>query len=212
MTKVRDTIEICLIASFAAILSSGLVIFLNRASAAPKYPQPRLVSAAANDVIGAQAGDPKPAAKPYTLVEYMDYQCPPCRRVEPLIQQYVGSHAAKMRLVVHNFPLPMHRYAQPAAIMAEAAREQGRFQEVHAALLRSDSLDKDALHDIAVQQKLDLPRLSQSEQTTAKATVLADMKRAGGLNVAGTPTLFLCGPGDKVVEVYDIKQVDDYLR
>src|SRR5580700_1378573 len=75
---------------------------------------------------------------PVTIVEYSDFQCPYCSRVEPTMDQVRTAYGPdKVRVVWKNNPLPFHQNAKPAA---EAA--QGVF-----ALAGSDGFWK--FHDTA---------------------------------------------------------------
>ena len=75
---------------------------------------------------------------PVTIVEYSDFQCPYCSRVEPTLDQVRTAYGPdKVRIVWRNNPLPFHQNAKPAA---EAA--QGVF-----ALAGSDGFWK--FHDTA---------------------------------------------------------------
>src|SRR5262249_21087807 len=68
-----------------------------------------------------------PRGAPVTIVEFSDFQCPFCARVEPTLAKILKQYGGKVRLVWKNYPLPFHDRAQDAALAALAAREQGRF-------------------------------------------------------------------------------------
>ena len=62
-----------------------------------------------------------------TIVEFSDFQCPFCSRVEPTLKGLRDKYGDKVRLVWKNEPLPFHPGAEPAAEAAmEAARREGR--------------------------------------------------------------------------------------
>ena len=80
-------------------------------------------------------------SRPVTVVEFMDLECPFCRRshlaLEGVADEFVDSVA---HFVVH-YPLDIHRFARPAARAAECAALQDRFAEyVHVVFLKQDSL------------------------------------------------------------------------
>jgi len=57
---------------------------------------------------------------PVTIVQYSDFQCPYCSRVEPTMDQVRQQYGAdKVRIVWRNNPLPFHQNAKPAAEAAE---------------------------------------------------------------------------------------------
>ena len=62
-----------------------------------------------------------------TIVEWSDFQCPFCSRVEPTIEQIMKTYGKDVRIVWKNQPLPFHQNAKPAAEAAMAANaKQGK--------------------------------------------------------------------------------------
>ncbi len=60
-----------------------------------------------------------------TIVEYSDFQCPFCSRgYQTMENQVLKEYGDKVRFTYKNFPLPMHPWAEPAAIAAECALQQ----------------------------------------------------------------------------------------
>lgn len=75
-----------------------------------------------------------------TLVEFSDFQCPFCSRVESTLKALLEEYKDKIRLVYKHFPLTtIHDQAQPAAEASECANEQGKFWEYHDALYNDQS-------------------------------------------------------------------------
>ena len=58
---------------------------------------------------------------PITIVQYSDYQCPYCSRVEPTMDQVKTTYGDKVRVIWKNNPLPFHQNAKPAAEAAQGA-------------------------------------------------------------------------------------------
>src|SRR5208282_406604 len=82
-----------------------------------------------------------------TIVEFSDFQCPYCGRVEPTLKQIREKYADKVRLVWKNEPLPFHPRAEPAAEVAmEARAEKGDsgFWDLHDKLFASQPKLEDA--------------------------------------------------------------------
>jgi len=66
-----------------------------------------------------------PANAKVIIVEYSDFQCPYCARGYHVMEgQVLKEYGDKVRFVYKNFPLPMHPWAEPAAIASVCAREQ----------------------------------------------------------------------------------------
>src|SRR5260370_9926860 len=81
------------------------------------------------DVKGAPIKGAKDAL--VTIVQFSDYQCPFCSRVEPTINKVMEDYKGKVRVAWRDLPLPFHPNAMPAAIAARAAGEQGKYWEMH---------------------------------------------------------------------------------
>ena len=64
------------------------------------------------------------ATAPVTIVEFADFQCPFCGRVEPTLSRSLAHYGDKVRLVWKHNPLPFHPRAEPAAELAIEARAQ----------------------------------------------------------------------------------------
>ena len=98
-------------------------------------PPPRVLNIPAETVTGSPN-----LSGPYTLVEFTDYECPPCRKLATALPNLIASYKGKLRFVVRQLPLPMHKNAFSAACAAEAAREQGKFPQMYDALMQSKLL------------------------------------------------------------------------
>lgn len=141
-----------------------------------------------------------PEDSPYRIVVWMDYQCPACRRLEDeidLARQQLGD---SLTVVYRYYPLTSHPLAFQAALAAECAKHQGRFAEMHAALmadpLTADSLPIGRLSDRAGLHDTGELRACISDPTSpARKAVVEDRRRVKSLNVRGTPAIQI---GDRV--------------
>ena len=73
-------------------------------------------------------GNPKATVM---LVEYSDYQCPFCSRVQGVLQSLREAYGERVAFAYRHFPLPFHREADESALAVECAREQGQFVAYH---------------------------------------------------------------------------------
>jgi protein-disulfide isomerase len=133
---------------------------------------------------------------PLTLLEFTDYQCPYCRRFQaeawPLIKKnYIDT--GKLRFVVRDLPLQFHSSALPAAEAAHCAGEQGKFWEMHQALLTGDDpLADGGIDRRATQLGLDLERLHACTRANRYEQAIArNIAAASALNVNGTPAFVI---------------------
>jgi protein-disulfide isomerase len=130
-----------------------------------------------------------------TLVVFSDFQCPFCGRAETTLDQLRKTYGDEVRVVWRHAPLPMHDRAIPAALAAEAAREQGKFWPMHDELFAHQRALGDAELEARAQAVgLDLPRFRASLAAPAnRARVDADRQLADTLGVEGTPSFFING-------------------
>jgi len=131
---------------------------------------------------------------PVTLVVFSDFQCPFCSRIEPLLDEILKKNPDKLKIVFKHLPLTMHKEAQPAALAAIAAQEQGKFWEMHDALFAAKKLSKEAIEKAAKDIGLDMEKFKKDvADPQTMATMQKDMADAGKAGVSGTPTLFING-------------------
>lgn len=151
---------------------------------------PRLDVAAA-----AHSPSKGPADAPITIIEFSDYQCPFCARVNPTLDQIMKEYAGKVRIVFRDFPLPIHAEAPKAAEAAHCAGEQGRFWEMHDRLFANQqALFVPQLKQYAVDLGLDQEKFNAClDSGKHAATVQADVDAGRALGVNSTPMLYING-------------------
>lgn len=135
-----------------------------------------------------------PQAK-VTIVEFSDFQCPYCGIVEPTVKKVLETYADKVRLVYKNFPLPSHENAQPAALAALCAKEQGKFWEYHDTLFENqESLKVTDLKKYAADLGLKTQDFTSClDGKKYKSQIEMDIMEANRVGVRGTPAFFING-------------------
>ena len=145
------------------------------------------------------------ADAPLTMVEFTDYQCPYCRAFQAqtfaaLKRNYIDT--GKLRFIVRDLPLEFHSAARPAAEAAHCAAEQGKFWEMHHALLTgSEPLPAGGIDKSAVAVGLDLDRLhacmgaARYEGAIARNSATAD-----AIGIHGTPAFVIGRTSQGVLE------------
>jgi protein-disulfide isomerase len=100
-----------------------------------------------------------------------------------------------VRFAFKHYPLPTHKESPLAHEAALAAREQGKFWEMHDALFAGqDKLTRDDLIAKAKQLNLDVPRFTKDlDSHRFKFQVEADRQEGNRLGVDGTPFFFING-------------------
>ena len=122
----------------------------------------------------------------------------------------------KIRLIIKNYPYKYRDYSFIAAEAALAARDQGKYWEMHDLLLKkSPKLDRGSLISYAKELGLDMKRFTESvDMKKHKDEIDRDVKLALSLDLYNTPTFFINGRkivGDVPYE-YLKKTVDEELR
>ncbi|HEY4918329.1 MAG TPA: Na+/H+ antiporter NhaA [Solirubrobacteraceae bacterium] len=133
---------------------------------------------------------------PVTLVEYGDFECPYCGQAEQVIRELLSSFGEDVRYVWRHLPLnDVHPHAQVAAEASEAAAAQGRFWEMHDALLaHQGELDQRQLAEYAKEIGIESEQmLSALHRHEYAARVSEDVASADESGVSGTPTFFVNG-------------------
>jgi protein-disulfide isomerase len=143
---------------------------------------------------GAPFEGPKSAA--ITIVEFSDFQCPFCARVDPTVKQLQDVYKDEVQIVWKHYPLTrIHQNAMEAAVAAEAAHSQGKFWQFHDKLLASQSrLSPDQIRQYANELGLDTAKF-EADLTSPeiRKRISDDMSEAQRLGVAGTPAFFVNG-------------------
>src|SRR5262249_32193282 len=69
---------------------------------------------------------------PVTIVEFSDFHCPFCSKVQPTLKQVLAKYGDRVKLVYRHLPIDqLHPQARQAAEAAVCAFEQGKFWEYH---------------------------------------------------------------------------------
>ena len=155
------------------------------------------------------------ANAPVTLVLFSDFQCPFCSRIVPTIQQLQQAYPKDVRIVWKHQPLPFHPQAMGAAAAAEAAREQGKFWQMHELMFQNQAALSPAQYDAWARQiGLDAKKFQAAAASDrTRARIQEDAALGHRVGASGTPTLFVnCRQvgGAQPLEVFK-KMVDDEL-
>jgi protein-disulfide isomerase len=136
-----------------------------------------------------------PANAPVTMVEFLDYQCPYCHRVQGVVDQVLQRYPGKVRFVHRDFPLDsLHPEARQAARAARCAGDQGKFWQYHRRLLAEPGHDDANLKLKAVAEGLDEKRFGACLASTEHdKSIEHALEQGQELGVTGTPTFFING-------------------
>ena len=128
-----------------------------------------------------------------TIVEYFDYNCPYCRKVEPELRQVVQDDG-KVRLVLKDWPI-LGPVSVVAARMALACKFQDKYNEAHDALIGVNSkLTEPRINELLTGAGIDLDRAKRDLAANANAidTILArNNDQATAFGFRGTPAFIV---------------------
>jgi len=165
------------------------------------------------------AEDVNPALRPpkgarVAIVIFEDLECPDCRRANPLVEEAAKTY--KIPIVVHDFPLPFHKWSFQAAIIAryfdgqskQLGAEYRDYIFVHQPEITAENL-RAFSEKFAADHKVDLPFVVDPQGKLA-AAVTADRDLGKEIHIEHTPTLYVVSNsshGKPFVEVVDRTQL-----
>ena len=135
------------------------------------------------------------ATAPVTIIEFSDYQCPFCARVNPTLEQVRKAYGDQVKIIFKDFPLPNHAQAPKAAEAAHCAGEQGKYWEMHDQLFANQrALNVPDLKQHAATLGLDATAFNQCLESGKHAKLVAAGTTQGeAMGVNSTPTLYING-------------------
>ena len=176
---------------YEKLIASGLT------KAAAPAPQQAPPPAASRQQVTLTAQDrckgPKDAK--ITIVEYSDFQCPFCSRVNPTVEQIFKTWPGDVKICFRHNPLPFHKDAPLAAEASLAAADQGKFWEMHDKLFGDQkNLARANLEKHAQDLGLDMGKFRSALDSNAhKAQIDADIASSAKYGARGTPAFFVNG-------------------
>lgn len=138
-------------------------------------------------------------AQEVQILKYSDYQCPACKAYIPLEEQLKAEFGDMIEIEYRYFPLRGHQFADLAARSAEAARQQGKFEEMHDLIFEyqeqwSQGEARQYFMDFAEQIGLDMEQFeSDLESEEVQEAVNSQLQEGLRRTVNSTPTYFLNG-------------------
>ncbi len=152
-----------------------------------------------------------------TIIEFSDFECPYCRRSQPMLDALLKRYPSQVRHVFRHFPLDdLHPTARRAAKAAWCAQQQGQFWPVHHRLFETPPDQLASIIDtLGTEQGLDPERLRACVKSdAAKRAVQDDVEQGTRVGIAGTPMFFVNGRvlgGSQSIERF-IAVIEEELR
>ncbi len=142
---------------------------------------------------------------PVKIVEFSDFECPFCKRAALNLKTRLKERKNEVQFIFFNYPLDqscnpsmkhsMHQHACDAAKAALCANEQQKFWPYHDQLfINQPKFSPQQFKSYAKETGLDLQKFESClASDSVKAKILADLESGNGLNVQGTPTIYVNG-------------------
>ena len=130
-----------------------------------------------------------------TIVEFTDFQCPFCSRVQPTLKKIRENYPNDVNFVFKHHPLAFHKDAPLAHEASLAAGDQGKFWEMEEMLFNNQKKLKEAdLIKYAQDLELDVEKFKADLASGKfKPQVESDTTQAVKLGATGTPAFFVNG-------------------
>lgn len=139
---------------------------------------------------------------PVTIVEFIDFECPNCKRASLAIQEILLDPylSDKVKFVFRHFPIvEIHPNAVNAALAAECAFEQGLFWEMHNALFEAqDNLSIEGIKKASVKAGVNSIQFSECMQSKKYLSVIQnDLQDGLSFGVREAPSFII---RDRILE------------
>lgn len=152
-----------------------------------------------------------PADAPVTVVEFFDYRCGFCKRSARWVAGLPEKYDGQVRVVFKELPI-FGGVSETAALAAIAAGRQGKYLEMHLALMdlkSNDDLTEAKIDDLALKIGLDVQKMRADMKSDSVKNQLADAKDLGrALNVGGTPGFFI---GNESIEGANTPRIEQVI-
>lgn len=161
---------------------------------------PELLKAKDDPVLGR-------ADAPITIVEFTDYNCGFCKSATPWVMNHVDDRRGDIRFIIKESAV-RGANSELAARAALAAHRQGKYREMHIALMKvpANAYTQETIDRIGTSVGLDLDRMNKDMADKALHDIVArhvdEFDRAG---LDGTPGFFVNG---KYVAGFDTQSLE----
>ncbi len=160
-------------------------------------------------------GGKNPDKAKVAVIEMYDYHCGYCKKAAGLMNDLVKKDS-DVKIVFRELPI-LREESEYAAEMALAAREQGKFLELHFAMLdASGVLTEKRVDDMAKKLGLDVAKMKASIETDNIPQMINDNHMmASALGVEGTPAFIIAAVDGSYVEVvpgFDANMVQEKIK
>jgi protein-disulfide isomerase len=132
---------------------------------------------------------------PVSVVAFLDFQCPYCARVYPVLEKLLDKYPNEVNLIIKHNPLRMHRYAENASLAAIASAKQQKYQQITKVFFDNyKSLNDDTIKKYLEEAGIDMEAFNTTyNEPSLKKIISQDLNLSAKVKVRGVPTLFING-------------------
>lgn len=132
---------------------------------------------------------------PITIIAFIDFECPYCRRSFATFESIRETYGPVVRVIFKHFPLEViHPSAGVAGIAAQCAHQQNAFWEYYQHIFTASDVSDQALTTYASALGLNMSTFAQCQTgPSARGHVQQDLSDGTAIGVRGTPTYIVNG-------------------
>jgi protein-disulfide isomerase len=149
------------------------------------------------------------AAAKVAVIEFFDYHCGFCKRSSGFVQELLKNDPS-VKVSFREFPI-LREESEVASRYALASRAQGKYQELHFAMLgESGVITEERIKEIAGKLGMDVKKLvADSKNPDFTNFIESDRKAAHEMGIDGTPTFVVTSLDGSFIEVIPGFRPDD---
>lgn len=134
-----------------------------------------------------------PKDAPITIVEFFDYNCGYCKSANEWVLKQVDDRRNDVRVVFKEYPI-LKQTSLASAKAALAADKQGKYREMHVALMHSRDLSDEGIEATAKSVGLNIDRWKKDMASADLERLIENVYReSDAAGVEGTPGFFING-------------------
>jgi protein-disulfide isomerase len=156
-----------------------------------------------------------------TIVEFFDYNCGYCKAANEWVMKEATDRSGEVRVIFKEFPI-LRDSSELAAKAALAADKQGKYREMHVAMMKSKAIagpvvngredtapTRVEIERIAKSVGLNMDRFKKDMESDAFALHIQRVhEEAAGANIDSTPGFYING---KFLAGFSEKQLDEMI-
>ena len=143
------------------------------------------------------------------LVEFFDYACGYCHRLYPAIESIIENNSDVK--VVYKPLAFVSQHSEYASRAVVAAKEQGKFKELHGAIFAAqEPLSEEMIDRLAGEVGINVSKLKKDMQSDkVNNAMMFNNELASNIQIGGVPTMVLNG---KMLQTLDAAMIQDRIN